>query len=72
MTLLEMKQQMHTMVDSLSEIKLALALDFLQFLAQRDTAAELLWIQMHSDAYREWLGEENDVYDRVFANESAG
>ncbi len=72
MTLLEMKQQMHTMVDSLSEIKLALALDFLQFLTQHDTAAELLWMQMHSDAYREWLGEENDVYDRVFANVSAG
>ena len=72
MTLLEMKQQIHTLVDSLPEIKLALVFDFLQFVTQREAVAELLWMQMQSDAYREWLGEDNDIYDQVFANVSAG
>ncbi len=72
MTLLEMKHQIHTLVDSLPEIKVALVFDFLQFITQRETAVELLWMQMQSDAYREWLGGENDIYDKVFANVSAG
>lgn len=51
---------------------MALVFDFLQFVMQREVAAELLSMQMQSDAYREWLGQENDVYDQVFANVTAG
>ncbi|MEW5985572.1 MAG: hypothetical protein AB1791_02965 [Chloroflexota bacterium] len=68
MTQLEMKQEITRLVDTLPEPKLALIFDFLHFLSERETATDWLWMESQSAAYQEWVGEENDVYDRVFAN----
>jgi len=32
---------------------------------------ELLKMQVHSNAYQDWLSAENDIYDEVFNDESA-
>ncbi len=68
MTVLEMKQQVYALIDTLPATTLTFILDLLQFLMERETATDFMEMQMQSDAYREWVGEENDVYDQVFAD----
>jgi hypothetical protein len=66
MTTLEMKKQITSLLDSLTDTKLAVILDFTQYLAERDTASGWLTTQMQSKAYQDWTSEENDVYDEGF------
>ncbi|NUM44140.1 MAG: hypothetical protein HUU38_05490 [Anaerolineales bacterium] len=66
MTPLEMKKQITSLLDSLTDTKLAVILDFTQYLAERDTASDWLTTQMQSKAYQDWTSEENDVYDEGF------
>jgi len=68
MTVLEMKQQVYALIDTLPATTLTYILDLLQFLMERETATDFMEMQMQSDAYREWVGEENDVYDQVFTD----
>ena len=68
MTIVEMKEKISELVDTLPEMKLAVLLDFLEFIYERETASDLLLMQMQSGAYQEWVGEENDIYDQVFAD----
>jgi len=68
MTVLEMKQQVYALIDTLPATTLTFILDLLQFLMERETATDFMEMQMQSDAYREWVGEENDVYDQVFTD----
>ncbi len=68
MTTLEMKEKISELVDILPEAKIGVLLDFLEFLYDREKASDLLSMQMQSDAYQEWVNDENDIYDQVFAN----
>jgi len=68
MTTLEMKNQITSLLDSLTDPKLAVILDFTQYLADRDTISDWLTTQMQSKAYQEWTSEENDIYDEVFTD----
>mgnify|MGYP001286589906 CR=1 FL=1 len=68
MTTLEMKKQITSLLDSLTETKLAVILDFTQYLADRDTASDWLTTQMQSKAYQDWTSEENDIYDEVYTD----
>ena len=40
--------------------------------AERKAMTDFLQMQMQSASYQEWIGEENDVYDQVFADVQAG
>jgi|Deesub1362B_J571_1020462.scaffolds.fasta_scaffold83312_1 hypothetical protein len=67
MITLELRKQIHNLVETFSKPQLVLVYEFAQFLAQRE---EALWmdVQMRSSAYQEWVGSDNDIYDEVFAD----
>jgi len=60
MTVVEMKQEIHNLIDAFSEPRLALAHEFIRFLAQRENA---VWpdMQSYSRSYHKWVGDENDI-----------
>ncbi len=68
MTNFEMKEKIAELVDTLPDMKLAALLDFLEFLYVRETASDLLLMQVQSNTYQKWVSEENDIYDQVFAH----
>ena len=47
---------------------LKMSLECVKFLAENDLP-ENFQMQMSSTAYREWLNEDNDIYDEVFRDE---
>lgn len=52
-------------LDTLPEPKLAVVLDFVQFLAEREQHVAWLNAQSQSTAYQEWVGSDNDIYDKL-------
>lgn len=68
MTDTRLRHQITQLLDTLPESKLMVVFDFIQFLAEREI--ELAWMnaQTQSKAYQEWVGDENDIYDEVFAD----
>ncbi len=65
-----LKDQLGSLLDGLPEPKLAVVLDFVQFLINREWEAGWLNAQSQSAAYQEWVGPDNDLYDEVFADAS--
>lgn len=65
---LELKRQVASLLDTLSEAKLAVIVDFVQFLAEQERQTDWLNAQRQSAAYQEWVGSDNDIYDEVFAD----
>lgn len=65
------KKKLSVLIDELPERKLEVLYDMARFLqSQRGRESqELFRMQMGSNAYREWLSVENDIYDEVFKNE---
>ncbi|MGD9101247.1 MAG: hypothetical protein PVF45_12275 [Anaerolineae bacterium] len=49
MSVLDMRHQIHKLVDTLPATKLAFVLDFLQFVAERETMADLAHTQTSAD-----------------------
>ncbi len=64
----ELKEIIFTVLDTLPEDKLVLVSDFVQFLAERELQASWINAQSQSKAYQEWVSDENDVYDKLFAD----
>ena len=65
----ELKQKFEAIIKGLPESKLKAVIDFASYLKDREDSEELLRIQMSSNAYKEWLNSENDIYDEIFKNE---
>lgn len=63
-----LKQEINTVLERLTEPKLAVVLDFVQYLAERETRLAWFNATMQSSGYQEWLSSENDIYDEVFAD----
>ncbi len=66
-----LKKKLSSLIDELPERKLEVLYDMARFLqSQRSRESqELFHMQMGSNAYREWLSAENDIYDEVLKNE---
>jgi len=64
----ELKHQVVSLLDTLSEAKLAVIFDFVQFLAEQGQEVDWMNAQSQSAAYQEWVGSDNDIYDEVFAD----
>ena len=67
----DLEQQFQEILTDLPKSKLQTVFDFARYLRDRETSDELFAIQMRSQAYREWLSAENDIYDEVFKDEIA-
>jgi len=67
MVTMNVKGKIASLLETLPEPKLITVLDFVQFLAQRESSEVWLQAQCASAAYQDWLSSENDVYDEVFA-----
>lgn len=65
MRALKAKQQLDEIVRLLPESKLKSVIDFASYLKDKEEAEELLRMQMSSEAYVEWLSNENDIYDEA-------
>lgn len=63
-----MRQEIDQLLDTLPDPKLAVVLDFVKYIAERETQAGWLTAQTQAGAYQEWTSEENDIYDEVFAD----
>ncbi|MBI2304575.1 MAG: hypothetical protein HYU86_07515 [Chloroflexi bacterium] len=63
------KQQLAEVIDTLPENELEVVLDFATYLKDRGQAEDFLKMQMNSNAYQDWVGQENDIYDEVFGDE---
>lgn len=66
MSATQLKYQITSFLDTLPEPKLAVVFDFVQFLAERESQAAWMGAQSQSAAYQEWVGSDNDTYDKVF------
>lgn len=69
MQILNAKQQLEEIINSLPEGKLEEVIDFACFLRAREEAEEQLRMQMNSYAYKDWMNSENNIYDEVFKDE---
>ena len=63
-----LKDRIADLLDRLPDTKVEAVLDFVEFLAERETPGEWFHASSQSSAYREWVSAENDVYDEVFAD----
>lgn len=70
MQILNAKQKLEEIINSLPESKLEEVIDFACFLRNREEADEQLRMQMNSHAYKDWMSPENDIYDEVFKDEA--
>jgi hypothetical protein len=61
-----LRKKAEELLKQLPEKKLNVAFDFLNYLNERGEAEDILKLQMTSRGYQEWLGDENDIYDKVF------
>ena len=66
-----LKDRIVDLLDRLPDTKAEAVLDFVEFLAERETAGDWFHASNQTSAYREWLSAENDVYDEVFADVAA-
>ncbi|MDZ7264623.1 MAG: hypothetical protein ONB16_08565 [candidate division KSB1 bacterium] len=66
MRALEANQRMDKIISLLPESKLKSIIDFASHLKGKEEAEEFLRMQMSSEAYRDWLTSENDIYDEAF------
>jgi hypothetical protein len=66
-----LKKKLSLLIDELPERKLEILYELARFLqSQRSRESQDLFrTQMSSNAYRQWLSAENDIYDEVFKNE---
>lgn len=64
----ELKRQVVFLLDTLPETKLAVIVDFVQFLAEQEQQLDWMNAQKESAAYQEWVSPDNDIYDEVFAD----
>jgi nitrate reductase assembly molybdenum cofactor insertion protein NarJ len=67
MTTLAKRKQAQRFLNELPDQKIEVALDFLSYLKEKQQAEDMFKMQMRSAAYKEWLSEENDIYDKVFS-----
>lgn len=69
MQLLEAKQKLEEIMNSLPEDKLEEIIDFAGYVRDKAAAVEFFRMQATSKAYLDWLSHENDIYDEVFQDE---
>lgn len=64
------QKKLSSLIDELPERKLEVLYDLARFLQSQRSheSQELFRMQMSSNAYQEWLGADNDIYDKVFKN----
>ncbi|MBU0491922.1 MAG: hypothetical protein KKA73_13550 [Chloroflexi bacterium] len=67
-TTVQLKDQIAALLDTLPAHTLTTVFDFVQFLAEREQQIAWMNAQSQSAAYQEWLGNDNDIYDEVFAD----
>jgi hypothetical protein len=66
-----LKKKLNVLINELPETKLQILYELACFLQSRHGREnqELFRMQMNSKAYEEWLGAENDIYDKAFRDE---
>ncbi|MBI5471639.1 MAG: hypothetical protein HY961_04780 [Ignavibacteriae bacterium] len=67
MTAAAKRKQAEQCLKELPMQKLEVALDFLRYLKEREQAEDMFRLQTTARGYEDWLSEENDIYDEVFA-----
>lgn len=62
---MKIRQKLLTIIEQLSEDKLATLLNLAVFLTKGKESVPPL---LASQAYQDWLSAENDIYDEIFAD----
>lgn len=70
MTPVDIKRKLNEIAEKLPENKLKALVDYAASLKEREEMDEFLKCQENSASYREWVSEENNIYDEVFKNEA--
>lgn len=65
---MDTRQKMLNVFEQLSDEQLAILLPLAQSMLERQTN---VFSERTSDAYQEWVSDENDIYDEIFADEVA-
>lgn len=68
MTAVQIRQEIVTLVQRLPDSKLPDVFDFVRDLVDDVCQASWFEAQSHSQAYLDWVGAENDIYDEVFTD----
>jgi len=65
------KKNLSTLIDELPERKREILYEMARFfqIQRNRESQELFRMQMSSDVYKEWVSDENDIYDEVFRHE---
>ncbi len=63
---MDMRQKLDRVVEQLNDQELSTLLDFAIFLKNREKATGTM---LESQAYKDWLSAENDIYDEIFTDE---
>lgn len=63
---MNIRQKLLTIIEQLSEDKLATLLKLAVFLTKGKESVQPMLV---SQAYQDWLSVDNDIYDELFANE---
>jgi hypothetical protein len=63
---MDIRKKLKRVVEQLNEEELSTLLDFALFLQSKGKSAATM---VESQAYRDWLSAENDIYDELFADE---
>jgi hypothetical protein len=63
---MNISEKLKRVVEQLDEEELSTLLDFAIFIQSRKNSPATM---VESQAYRDWLSAENDIYDELFADE---
>ena len=69
MSILEYQQEFENIAKLLPENKLSVIIDFANYLKEKVEEETPIEIQRTSNAYQEWLSNENNIYDELFKDE---
>ncbi|MBE9095627.1 hypothetical protein [Tychonema sp. LEGE 07203] len=63
---MNIRQKLLTIIEQLPDDKLAILLNLALFLTRGKESVQPM---LESQAYQDWLSSENDIYDKLFADE---
>ena len=69
MSILEYQLEFENIAKLLPENKLSVIIDFANYLKEKVEEETPIEIQRTSNAYQEWLSNENNIYDELFKDE---
>jgi hypothetical protein len=63
---MDIRQELDRIVEQLNDQQLSTLLDFAIFFKSKEKATGTM---LESQAYKDWLSVENDIYDEIFTDE---